>query len=123
MELNEMAVTRAQAIETCIHLGRQFIEHFHKVYAEGKYSQDFPHHCTEMQTWLNDARRLKLKTTKRYIDTSNLIDWFFTAGEAVDKDLGFDDYEEADLYNEFFIALCANKSSKVIDVLNKILYV
>lgn len=122
MQLNEMAMSRMDAMDKCIDLGRQFIEHFHKVYAEGKNSKDFVHHCTEMQSWLNYVRSIKLKTTNRYLTPSDLIDWFFTAGECIDADNGFDTYEEIDLYNEFFLALAANKDCKVINIATKLLY-
>ena len=32
--LNEMAMSRADAIDRCISLGKKFLEHFHKVYTE-----------------------------------------------------------------------------------------
>lgn len=122
MQLNERAFSRMDAMDKCIDLGKQFIDHFHKIYEEGKNSKDFVHHCTEMQAWLNYVRSIKLKTTKRYLTPSDLIDWFFTAGECIDADNGFDTYEEVDLYNEFFLALAANKDCKVINVATKLLY-
>lgn len=120
--LNEMAIPLNVAIDKCQELGTQFIEHFHKLFSEGKDSSSFCHHCKEMQGWLNKCRLIKLKTTNRHLTPANLIDWFFTATGSIDKDNGFNTYEEIDAYNEFMLALAANRESKVIDVAKQIIY-
>ena len=51
--LDEMAHDRADIMIKCQSLGELFIEHFHKIYSEGKGSSDFVHHCHEMQVWLD----------------------------------------------------------------------
>lgn len=120
--LKEMAIERADAIEICLSLGKKFIEHFHKLYTEGKNSPDFSHHCAEMQAWYDKCRILTLKNTKRMISSSNLIDWFFEAGGSIDENNGFNSYDEASAYEEFMLALLANKDSKVKTVAEQILY-
>lgn len=119
--LNEMAMTRTEAISTCMDLGKKFIKHFHKIYNEGKTSENFNHYCAEMQSWLDKCRKIKLNSTNRNLTPVNLIDWFFTAGEGIDGDNGFTDYTEIDTYNEFILALAANKDIKVKNVLQQIL--
>jgi len=111
--LKEMAIERADAIEICLSLGKKFIEHFHKLYAEGKNSPDFNHHCAEMQAWYDKCRILTLKNTKRMISSSNLIDWFFEAGGSIDENNGFTSYDEASAYEEFMLALLANRGLTV----------
>jgi len=101
--------------------GKKFIEHFHKIYNEGKTSENFNHHCAEMQCWLDKCRKIKLKSNNKYLTPVNLIDWFFTAGAGIDEDNGFTDYAEIDTYNEFILALAANKDVKVKNVLQEIL--
>ena len=119
--LKEMAIERADAIEICLSLGKQFIEHFHKLFTEGKSAPNFNHHCTEMQAWYDKCRVLTLKNTKRIISSSNLIDWFFEAGGSIDENNGFASYEESDAYEELMLALLANKDSKVRFVAEQIL--
>ena len=53
---------------------------------------------------------------------SNLIDWFFTAAGNIDEYNGFYTYEEIDAYNEFMLALAANKDSNVYVVAMNVLY-
>lgn len=120
--VEDIIMTRFDTIRTCMDLGGKFIEHFHKIYNEGKTSENFNHHCAEMQSWLDKCRKLKLKSTNKYLTPVNLIDWFFTAGEGIDEDNGFTDYTEIDTYNEFILALAANKDIKVKNVLQQILY-
>lgn len=114
-------MTRFDAIRTCMDLGGKFVEHFHKIYNEGKTSENFDYHCAEMQSWLDKCRKIKLKSTDKYLTPVNLIDWFFTAGRGIDEDNGFTDYTEIDTYNEFILALAANKDIKVKNVLQQIL--
>lgn len=120
--LNDMAMTRTEAISICMDLGKKFIEHFHKIYSEGKTSENFNHHCAEMQSWLDKCKSIKLKSNNKYLTPVNLIDWFFTAGGGIDEDNGFTDYAEIDTYNEFILALAANKDIKVKNVLQQILH-
>lgn len=122
MQLDELILSHMDAMDKCIDLGKQFIEHFHKVYAEGKNSKEFVHHCTEMQSQLDCVRSIKLNTTNCYLTPSKLIDWFFAAGGCIDADNGFDTYEEIYLYTDLFLALAANKDCKVINVATKLLY-
>ena len=120
--LNEMAMTRTEAISICMDLGKKFIEHFHKIYSEGKTSENFNHHCAEMQSWLDKCKSIKLKSNNKYLTPVNLIDWFFTAGGGIDEDNGFTDYAEIEIYNKFIIILLADNATKIKNVLQEILY-
>lgn len=119
--VEDIIMTRFDTIRTCMDLGGKFIEHFHKIYNEGKTSENFDYHCAEMQSWLDKCRKIKLNSTDKYLTPVNLIDWFFTAGKGIDEDNGFTDYTEIDTYNEFILALAANKDIKVKNVLQQIL--
>lgn len=94
--LAEMVMSRGEAIDVCMSLGEQFIEHFNKVCKEGKLSKDFHHHCQEMQTWYNKVKGIKLRNTKRYIQPTNLYDWFFSCGADIEdfvEEKNIDTYE------------------------------
>lgn len=113
--LNEMAISKSEAMDKCLSLGKQFIEHYHKVYLEGPDSRDFQHHCHEMQTWYNSVRSIKLKNTNRGLTPVNLIDWFFTVGAIPEDFLDTDD--EIDSYNKFIIELLHDSDSKISDII------
>ena len=121
MTINEMAFSKSEAIDKCIELGEKFIQHFHKLYREGKNSDCFTHHCSEMQAWLDKCRRFKLKNTNDYLTPINLIDWFFTAGQCVDVDNGFNTDKEINTYNTIVIILAADRSINVEDIMKQIL--
>ena len=118
--IDEMALSRGDAIDRCINLGKQFIEHFHKVYVEEIESRDFNHHCQEMQSWYDSVSSIRLKTNNKFLTNTQLIDWFFTLGANVEDYL--DNDEEVEHYNNFIVELLSNKrSKKVVDVLKDIL--
>lgn len=119
---DEQAQRRTDAIITCMDLGDLFIQHFHKLYKEGKSSNSFYHHCMEMQTWLDKCRKIKLQSTKKYLTSENLIDWFFTAGGLVDVDNGFTDSNEIESYNNLIIKLATDRDSKVFDIAKSIIF-
>ena len=54
--LNEIAMSRRDAIDKCSDLGYQFVKHFKKVIQEGIESEDFHHHCKEMQSWYEQVK-------------------------------------------------------------------
>lgn len=121
--VSDVTMTRPEAISTCMDLGEKFIEHFHKIYNEGKTSENFNHYCAKMQSCLDKCRKIKLKSTNRNLTTVNLIDWFFTAGEegSIDENNGFTDNTEIKMYSEFIFILTVNSTKKVKNVLQEIL--
>lgn len=118
--VDEMAYERSDAIDRCASLGKRFIEHFIKAYLEGNSSDDFKHHCQEMQSWFDEVSSIVLKSNKKVISNNQLIDWFFTRGSSVD--LLFDDEDMIDIYNEFMIELLSSKRTKrVVDILEELI--
>lgn len=109
--LLEMPTSRGDAIDVCSSLGKLFIEHFHKIYSEGIEGKDFPHHCAEMQAWLDKCRAMRLKGSNRHLTQIEQIDWFFTACGAIDEENGFITEDDADTYNRFVILLAGNPIS------------
>lgn len=85
MIVNEMAISRSDAIPTCVSLGKKFIEHFVRAVQEGPTSDSFHHHCTEMQSCWDTVKNFKFKHNNKLIDIISLADWFLTAGSDIDK--------------------------------------
>lgn len=117
----EQAQRRADAIITCMDLGDLFIQHFHKIFKEGKDSESFSHHCQEMQAWLDKCRKIKLQSTKKYVTPENLVDWFFTAGGLIDEDNGFTSIDEITTYNDLITKLSIDRNSKVFNIAKDVL--
>lgn len=118
--LHEMAYERSDAIDRCASLGKEFVEHFHKIYQSGIKDKDFNHHCQEMQSWYESVSKIVLKSNKKLISNNQLIDWFFTVGSSVEY--LFHDEGEIDLYNKFMIILLAQgESKKIVEILQELL--
>lgn len=117
-KLNEMAYERPDAIRLCSDLGTEFIEHFHKVVKSGKESPDFSHHCVEMDSWWNKAKKIVLKYNKKLISEAQLKDWFFEAGSSVEYIIE-EPYQ--DIYNKLILKLSSDYSKSVQDVLTELL--
>lgn len=113
--LREMALSRGDAISRCISLGKQFIEHYHKVYMRGPQDEDFLHHCHEMQNWYESARSIRLSQNKKLISSNNLRDWFFEVG-AIPEDF-ISDPDEVDSYKRFVDRLLKDEEKKVVDTI------
>lgn len=98
MRIAEMAYDRNYIIEKCYGYGKQFIEHFDKLWNDK--ADDINHHLSEMQAWYDKARTYKLKSNNKTINTRQMFDWFFMPNAVVATDL-FDDEEEAESYITF----------------------
>lgn len=115
----EMAYTRPDAIDRCYSLGQKFAEHFIKVCKEGKNSEDYTHHCIEMQNWWDSVKGIRLKGNNKLISVSNLIDWFFTLGKDPED---FIPEEYISLYSKLYLTLLNNRETMTIStLLNEIL--
>ena len=99
-KLRDMALSRADAMDRCIHLGRRFIEHFDKIYKDPK-SRDRKHWEDEMQNWWKEVNRIVLKSTKKKPLDGEYRDWFFTAGENPESIMKSPSYEELEAYDKF----------------------
>lgn len=93
----EFATDRMDVIGRCQSLGKQFAEHFHKIYTQHKAY--FKHHCIEMQSWYDSVKVFRFKSNKKRISKTQLYDWFFTACQIV-EDL-FEDVSEQKTYEAF----------------------
>lgn len=96
--LYEMALSRTEAVDRCISLGEQFIEHFDKIYKEPD-CQAVDRWCSEMQTWFNKVRKIVLKHNNKKLNRTQMRDWFFTFG--YDPSMYFDNRDETEAYEEF----------------------
>lgn len=105
--VNEQAMTRRDAMDRCISLGNQFIEHFDKIYND-KDEDTIKHHAQEMQGWLEQINRIKLTHNNRFIPFDKKIDWFFTAGS--DADTLFNDVREAEKFEDFLALVAVNNN-------------
>lgn len=115
----EMAYTHTKAMDLCYSLGKKFAEHFIKICKEGKDSNDFTHHCIEMQSWWDEVKDIRLKESKKKISYSDLNDWFFTLGKDPED---FIPEEYLELYSKLYLNLLLNRDTADIKtVLNNIL--
>lgn len=104
-DLLEMAMDRSSAIDRCIPRGKNFIEHFDKIY-NNQNCTTINHWIGEMASWLKDVCELKLKPKGRHIFISELYDWFFSCG-ALASDY-IPNEEECEMYDAFVSTLCGS---------------
>ena len=114
--LNEMAYSRADAMERCYSLGKSFIEHFDKIYKEPS-SQAVNHWCSEMQNWYNKIRDITLKPNNKHLNRTQMRDWFYTFGS--DPTEYFDSLDENEVYEEFIDEL--ENTGNISDAIKKII--
>ena len=118
--VNEQTMTQRDAMDRCISLGNQFIEHFDKIYND-KNEDANKRRAQEMQEYLEQVNRIKLTHNNRFIPFDKKIDWFFTAGS--DADTLFDDVRESEKFDDFFALVAVNndviKSLKSLGMLKE----
>lgn len=105
--VNEQTMTQRDAMDRCISLGKQFIEHFDKIYND-KNEDANKRRAQEMQDWLEQVNRIKLTHNNRFIPFDKKIDWFFTAGS--DADTLFDGVRESEKFDDFFALVAVNNN-------------
>ncbi|MBQ6654127.1 MAG: hypothetical protein IJM79_01200 [Erysipelotrichaceae bacterium] len=116
--LNEMAMSRADAIDRCISLGKKFLEHFHKVYTEPN-AQSVNHWVNdEMRVWYGDAKTIRLKPNNKSVSVTMLNDCFFTCGAEPTDFVPMTDEELSD-YEKFYIAL--DRGIDIVDAFKEII--
>lgn len=100
--LTEMALSRSDAIITCIGLHKKFIEHFDKIYKATLETpvnmENIPHWVTELSAFFGEIKSLKLKYNKKPLSNANIKDWFFTGGRNLED---FFKGEESKKYKKF----------------------
>lgn len=111
--LNEMSLSRSDAMDRCISLGEKFIEYFHNIY-HNRNSTDINHWISEMSSWYNSVKKIRLKSTNKPLLINNLMDWFFTAGSNPEEFLGCD-LDELEKYNNLCIRLISGE--EIISIL------
>lgn len=111
----EMAYSRSDILDRCASLGNRFVEHFDKIYKQGK--KYFKHHCIEMTAWLNEINRLVMKTTNKKLTKTQKYDWFFTAGSI--PEYLFSDPNEVNAYKVFIGKLQANPELPIVEALKE----
>lgn len=117
--LNEMALKRKDAVDHCCSLGKQFVDHFHKCMIEGASSDDFSHHCTEMQAFWDKVKFIVLKPSSKLINFDDLINWFFTYGSDVEHVIK---KEYQDTYEKLYLQLLNDReNSKVLHIMKRLL--
>lgn len=98
----DMALSRADAMERCISLGKRFIEHFDKIYKNPNDSS-VQHWKGEMKGWLDSVKEIKLKNTNKPLLNTELHDWFFTAGANVGDFIRNPIGDEVRAYDKFIL--------------------
>ena len=116
--LNEMAISRPDAIHECLSQAAKFIEHFHKVVKEGITGRDFHHHCKEMEAFWGEVKNLKLKPNSKLISGSQLSDWFFTKGEDVES-IVEEPYQ--DIYEALIVRMQYDRYKPIEDIFTELL--
>lgn len=96
----DFVLARTDAMNRCISLGKQFIEHFDKIYSDPT-NQANNHWIKEMCGWWDSVKQIKLKSTNKPILNGELRDWFFTAGANPQDFMHTATNEELSAYDSF----------------------
>ena len=113
MELNEMAMSRRDAINKCLDLSKPFIEHFHRLFNDTN-EDTRNHHLSEMQNWYDQVSKIKLTKTNKYLNEKNLYDWFFTGCQLMSDWFENEDGDEISRY-EVFVDLILDDGLNIYD--------
>lgn len=116
MELNEMAINKADLIIKCNRLGKVFIKYFIKCLDDisDQNIERLHHHCKEMQAWWDDVKDDRLKSNNRKLTDTQLIDWFFSAGMIYEDFIPTNDVIK---YESFIDILLDNHSQDIYDIM------
>lgn len=102
-QLLEMSLERSKAIDRCIGLGKQFTDHFDKIYKD-RNNKALKHWIAEMEAWLRDVNLITLKPSARHLTHSDKMDWFYTVGSSYETLFG-DNEDEIIAYDKFVLTL------------------
>jgi len=119
MEIYEMAMERAPAIDLCLSLGEKFVEHFNTIMRNGPQDTTFLHHCDEMQNWINTVNNITLKPKSKSLSIDQWMDWFFTAGSSFEKIID-EPYEEA--YQQLVVLYLSNAEKSIKDIFTNYIF-
>ena len=99
---NNITLSRVDAMDRCISLGKHFIEHFDKIYTNHN-DQNVNHLISEMTNWYEEVKQITLENTNKPILKGELRDWFFTAGANPESFMNHatnDELEKYDIFSE-----------------------
>ena len=105
--LDEQAMTRRDALNRCMDLGVQFVGHFDKIYNDNNEGT-VRHHASEMQGWLEQVYKLRLKPNGKGISIDKKFDWFFTSGSDIESLFG--NPTEAEVYGDFIESIVSTNN-------------
>lgn len=89
---------RADAMELCSSLGRKFIGYFDKVYREPN-KEVTDNLCEKMQELYDSVCGIRLLPNNKFLNGTQMRDWFYTFGSDSSEYFNNDDENEA--YEEF----------------------
>lgn len=115
--IREFAERKLRAVEKCETLGRKFIEHFRKAFYDTSEGARH-HHIAEMQAWWDCVKDIRIKSSNRVISSSDLMDWFFTAGALYGDFLESND--EIDCYEALIDEMIYDRKKKIQDIWDEI---
>ena len=123
IQLQEMEMERADAIDRCISKGKVFIEHFEKI-EDREDDSTINHWTSEMFTQLADVRDIVLKHNNKLILNGNLRDWFFTAGSEPEYIMRNPTDKKLEDYDEFVTRLFSKgirsiTQKDILDIINE----
>lgn len=108
--LNEMALTKRDAMNRCLDLSIEFVKHFDKIYNDID-NDAINHWASEMQSWLDKVLSIKLSYNNKSLSLQQKMDWFFTSGS--DSETLFkDNFTEAEVYDDFINLVAVNNNVK-----------
>lgn len=114
LKLEEQVQSRVDAINVCYSLGKNFIEHFNKIYID-RNNQAVNHWCSEMQAWYDQMLDIVLKYNKRHLNASQRKDWFYSFGSSYEEYFNNNE-DEIEKYEIFIDEL--ERTNSVLDSIN-----
>lgn len=109
MEIEDMAMSRQQAMDRVTDLAPRFVKYFDKIW-QCPWSMGCNHWANKMQVWLDHVLRIKLKETGKRLSLQQKMDWFFTNGS--ESETLFNDRAEAMVYDDFIEKVAFNNDVK-----------
>lgn len=109
MEIEDMAMSRQQAMDRVTDLAPRFVKYFDKI-CQCPWSMGCTHWVNKMQVWLDQILGIKLKETNKPLSLQQKMDWFFTNGS--DSETLFKDQGEAMVYDDFIEKVAFNNDVK-----------
>ncbi len=102
-------MTRNDAMNRALDLSEMFILFFDKIY-NNTTAEELNHWKSEMQSWLDSVKRIRVKPYNKPLSAQQMMDWFFSCGS--DSITLFNNEDEANAYDDFVNDLILGKSVK-----------